>query len=67
MANGLISALADEFNSKNGLHCHWKPLPQRKGDVVTKSNPHSEPIRNSFISILYFAYHLLPFSADNIC
>jgi thymidylate kinase len=49
------------FDSKYSQYYHWKPLPQRHNTQISIEDPHGKPVRNLFVSLLYFVYHYLPF------
>ncbi len=60
VADGLKEALSCRFESAIGLHCHWKPVPQKNGSPP-REDPHAYPPRSVPLSIMYFVYHYLPF------
>ncbi|MEI6891607.1 MAG: dTMP kinase [Pontiella sp.] len=60
VAEGLKGALSGSFDPTIGLHCHWKPLPQKNG-CIPREDPHALPARNALLSFVYFIHHYLPF------
>lgn len=61
VADRLKISLKEQFVPESGLHCHWKPVPQKKAGIAPTEDPHSKPCRNALISLAYFGYHYLPF------
>ena len=62
VAHILKEQLKLKFPLELGAHFHWKPVKKNTLDSSSPvTDPHSSPLRNRFMSPIYFIYHYISF------
>ncbi|MGA2865995.1 MAG: hypothetical protein ABSF95_16095 [Verrucomicrobiota bacterium] len=63
-AGAVIQGLRGTFSPEKGREFHWKPPLFSAGRRAAREPtiaPHSEPVRNALVSLLFFGFHWLEF------
>jgi thymidylate kinase len=64
VARAIIEGLSPSFSTLKGRQFHWKP-PVFSGKRMAARSPtdapHAKPLRNTIVSLIYFAFHLFEF------
>ncbi|HOW78143.1 MAG: hypothetical protein GX450_08265 [Verrucomicrobia bacterium] len=64
IARVVTDELSCTFSPLKGRHFHWKPpvfTARRRAARGPATNPHGQPVRNRFASLVYFLFHWLEF------